>query len=124
MLIADYFRLLEDSISAFPAIISREITFEQRTNHIGLIKGILTFRDGSQLHFKEFVEVGDETVKYKYAYHFQRQGKLVFRYDNHPIPLKDIPPCHKHDAFEENIVPSPAPALHDVLREILLLLPS
>jgi hypothetical protein len=49
MLIADYFRLLEDSISAFPAIISREITFEQRTNHIGLIKGILTSEEYSAL---------------------------------------------------------------------------
>jgi hypothetical protein len=115
---------MEDTISAFPAITSREISFEQRTNHIGLVKGVLTFRDGSELHLKEFVEAGDETVKYKYAYHYQRQGKLVFRYDNHPIPLRDIPPYHKHDLSEENIISSPVPELDAVLREILLLLPS
>lgn len=124
MLIADYFRRIEETVSSFPAITSSEISFDQRTHNIGLIKGILTFRNGSELHFKEFVEVGDETVKYKYAYHYQNENRLIFRYDNHPIQLKDIPEHHKHHLSEENILKSIVPDLEDVLREILILLPS
>lgn len=124
MLIADYFRRTEETISSFPAITSSEISFDQRTHNIGLIKGILTFRDGSELHFKEFLEVGDEAVKYKYAYHYQKENRLIFRYDNHPIPLKDIPEHHKHYMDEENILESAIPDLEDVLKEVLIFLPS
>lgn len=124
MLIADYFRLIEETISAFPAIISREISFEQRTHNIGLVKGVLTFRDGSELHFKEFVQVEDKAVKYKYAYHYQKDNKLIFRYDNHPIPLKNLPKNHKHHLREENILPCDIPDLENVLKEILIFLPS
>lgn len=123
MLITEYFRRVKESISAFPAVVSCEISFEQRTSHIGLIKGILTFRDKSELHFKEFADVGDEIVKYKYAYHFQKENKLIFRYDNHPIPLKDIPEHHKHHLREENILESDVPDIEDVLKEILAFLP-
>jgi len=124
MFITEYFRQIEGIIAGFPAIVSNEISFEQRTSHIGLIKGILTFRDGSELHFKEFIDVGDEIVKYKYAYHYQKEDKLIFRYDNHPIPLKDIPEHHMHHLTEENIIKSDSiPDLSAVLQEILIFLP-
>lgn len=123
MLITEYFRRVEEIISSFPAITSTEITLDQRTRHIGLIKAILTFHDSSELHFKEFIDVTDEVVKYKYAYHYQKDDKLIFRYDNHPIPLKDIPEHHKHDQSEENILQSDIPDLQAVLNEILILLP-
>jgi hypothetical protein len=123
MLIIEYFRRVEDVISSFPGITSQEISFEQRTRHIGLIKGILTFPDNSELHFKEFVDVGNEVIKYKYAYHYQKDDKLIFRYDNHPIPLRSIPPHHKHDRSEENILKSDIPDLQEILNEILKSLP-
>lgn len=123
MLIVGYFRQIEGIISNFPAITSREISFEKRTHRIGLIKGILTFHDNSQLHFKEFVDVGNEIIKYKYAYHYQKNNTLIFRYDNHTYPLKNIPQHHKHYLKEENIIKSSIPDLNTVLKEILLCLP-
>ena len=123
MHIAEYFYRIKDSISAFPAVVSSEISFEQRTSHVGLIKGTLTFSDHSELHFKEFADVGDEIIKYKYAYHYQKENKLIFRYDNHTIPLKDIPEHHKHNLSEENILETPVPDIEDVLKEILTFLP-
>ena len=123
MLITEYFRRKEEIVSSFPAITSTEITLDQRTRHIGLIKGILTFHDGSELHFKEFVEVTNEVVKYKYAYHYQKDNKLIFRYDNHPILLRNIPEHHKHDQSEENILKSGIPDIQAVLNEILNFLP-
>ena len=122
MLIADYFRSIEETVSSFPAISSSEISFDQRTHNIGFIKGVLTFRDGSELHFKEFVKVGDETVKYKYAYHYQKEDQLLFRYDNHPIPLKDVPKHHKHHLSEDNIVETNGTDLEDVLKEVITFL--
>jgi len=83
----------------------------------------LTFHDGSELHFKEFVDVADPIVKYKYAYHYQKESSLIFRYDNHPIPLKDVPQNHKHQLREDNIVESGIPDLENVLKEILSFLP-
>lgn len=124
MLIAEYFHRLEAIVFACSAIISREISFEERTHHIGLIKGIITFIDGSELHFKEFVDVRDKTVKYKYAYHYQKDDRLIFRYDNHPMPLKDIPQHHKHHLDEKNIIETDIPDLEDVLNEVVTLLPT
>lgn len=124
MLITEYFHQIEKIVAAFPAIISSELSFEQRTRHIGLIKSILTFADGSELHFKEFVDVGNEIDKYKYAYHYQKGGKLLFRYDNHPIPFKHIPEHHKHHFSEENIIETSIPDLMTVLMEVLEYLPS
>lgn len=123
MHIAEYFQQIEDIISSFPAIVCREISLDQRTHHIGIIKGILTFSDSSELHFKEFIDVDSEVIKYKYAYHYQKDNKLVFRYDNHPISLNDIPQYHKHDRSEENIVESHIPDLQNILKEIVGLLP-
>jgi len=122
--ITDYFRRIDDAISNCPVIISKEISFEQRTKYIGFIKGILTFRDGSELHFKEFIDTETGILKYKYGYHYQKDNKLIFRYDNHPYPTKeDIPLHHKHVSDEDNIFPASIPSLDDVLKEVLLHLP-
>ena len=83
MHITDYFRELEEAIAKFPGIRAREIVFETRTSYIGFIKGSLFFKDGSRLDFKEFVDTGDEVKKYMYGYHYQRDDRLIFRYDNH-----------------------------------------
>jgi len=119
--ITDYFRQIDDAISNCPAIISTEILFEQRTKYIGFIRGALTFRDGSELHFKEFIDTEADILKYKYGYHYQKHNKLIFRYDNHPYSTREhIPLHHKHVSNEENIISAPIPSLDDVLKEILL----
>jgi len=124
MFIVEYFHRIEEILSAYPPIVSREVSFEERTHHIGLMKGSLTFHDGSELHFKEFVDVGDTVIKYKYAYHYQRGDNLVFRYDNHPITLRNIPEHHKHHLSEQDIHACAVPDLESVLNEILSLLPA
>ncbi len=124
MYITDYFGLIDDTISNYPAIICKEILFEQRTKHIGFVRGILTFADGSELHFKEFVDTEVGITKYKYGHHYQKGNKLIFRYDNHLyLGKEDIPTHHKHVSTDENIVPASIPNLVDVLREILFYLP-
>jgi len=119
--ISDYFRRIDRIISGCPAIISKELLFDQRTKYIGFVRGILIFRDGSELHFKEFIDTETGITKYKYGYHYQKDDRLIFRYDNHPHPArKDITSHHKHVSYEENIIPSSIPDLEDILKEIIM----
>ena len=70
MYITDYFRRIDQVILSCPAIISKKLLFDQRTKYIGFIKGTLIFGDGSELHFKEFIDAEAGIVKYKYGYHY------------------------------------------------------
>ena len=124
MYITDYFRKIDQVILNCPAIISKEILFDQRTKYIGFVRGTLVFRDGSELYFKEFIDSEFGIVKYKYGYHYQKGDNLLFRYDNHPYPAKkDVPSHHKHISNEENIIPASIPDLEDVLKEVIMHLP-
>ena len=121
MYISDYFRRIDRIISGCPAIISKELLFDQRTKYIGFVRGTLTFRDGAELHFKEFIDTETGITKYKYGYHYQKDDRLIFRYDNHPHPArKDITSHHKHVSYEENIIPASIPDLEDILKEIIM----
>ena len=121
MYISDYFRRIDRIISGCPAIISKELLFDQRTKYIGFVRGTLIFRDGSELHFKEFIDIETGITKYKYGYHYQKDDRLIFRYDNHPHPArKDITSHHKHVSYEENIIPASIPDLEDILKEIIM----
>ena len=121
MYISDYFRRIDRIISGCPAIISKELLFDQRTKYIGFVRGTLIFRDGSELHFKEFIDTETGITKYKYGYHYQKDDRLIFRYDNHPHPArKDITSHHKHVSYEENIIPASIPDLEDILKEIIM----
>lgn len=75
MYITDYFRQIDDAISNCHSVICKEVLFEQRTKYIGLIKGTLTFGDGSELFFKEFIDTEIRITKYKYGYHYQKDNK-------------------------------------------------
>jgi len=58
-------------------------------------------------------------VGYKYAYHYMREGRMVFRYDNaSDITARELRtyPHHKH--VGETIEESHAPTLREVLEEI------
>lgn len=124
MYISDYFRRIDQVISDCPAIVSKELLFDQRTKYIGFMRGTLTFRDGSELYFKEFIDTEAGITKYKYGYHYQKDDRLIFRYDNHPhLTRKDIPSRHKHVSDEENIIPASIPDLQDVLKEVIMYLP-
>ncbi len=123
MYITEYFRQIDQVISDNPAIISKEILFDQRTKYIGFIKGTLVFRDGSELRFKKFIDTEERITKYKYGYHYQKGDRLIFRYDNHPYPSKKgAPSHHKHVSNEDIPIPANIPDLEDVLKELIMFL--
>lgn len=90
-----------------------------------LVEGRLRFWDGSLLKFVEVLQQRGAMIgKLEYAYHYQdRQGTLIFRYDNAPHhPSVATFPHHKHvvapGQHEERIEPATPPHLSAVLREV------
>ncbi len=80
---------------------------------------MLTFLDGSELHFSEFlVSTEDGVHKIKYRYHCAHGPLLRFRYDNGRDPQArslSTYPHHKHTP--SGIVPANPPSLIDAIRE-------
>ena len=75
--------------------------------------------DGSSLFIKEYVDAKYKIEKVSYAYQYQdREGKLIFRYDN----AKHKPALqfhgHKHTSDGDVIVARP-PDLSDLVDEVL-----
>ncbi|MBE2225005.1 MAG: hypothetical protein IAF02_25925 [Anaerolineae bacterium] len=94
------------------------LTIESRSSFMGLIAGILQFKDESELHFREFVNVNLAEPRQMYAYHYQDQEKnLVFRYDNAAHRPHLSQPEHKHTPHD--IVIGLSPLLVEVIDEIL-----
>lgn len=98
------------------------VLLEQTTDHRsawrGFISGVLRFEDGSELHFREFVDTSQAEPRLMYAYHYQGpDNALVFRYDNaaHKPALPQTE--HKHTAM--GVERSDAPTLDRVIDEIL-----
>ena len=82
------------------------------------ITGMLLFDDGSELHFREFVDTTLSEPKVMYAYHYRDANtELVFRYDNaaHRPPLSQAE--HKHTPT--GITASPVPTLAQIIDEAL-----
>ncbi len=121
MQIEAHFQHISDIIASSPGIHSSRITYDKRTNHIGYVKGIVQMIDGSVLHFREFVDVELGVDRYMYAYHYQRDEAMIFRYDNtehhRQLNLATFP-HHKHEGRELNVLPSVGPDLSEVLEEI------
>jgi hypothetical protein len=123
MFIEEYFTQLDQWVTQTSYVVNASITKEKRSRHVGFVKGMMEFADGSSLHLMEFVEVKNAMIRYKYRYHYQtNQQELIFRYDMAPhIPGLATSPHHKHVAPNQ-ILPSAAPLLSEVLAEIEQLL--
>jgi len=123
--IESYFQNIQETISSYAVVQLSNTMYEKRGTYEGFIRGELRFTDDSVLHFREFVDVGETEERLMYAYQYMSASKeLVFRYDNtgHHRKLGLFTyPHHKHEGSEENVVPSAAPELGDVLREIELM---
>jgi hypothetical protein len=91
---------------------------DQRSAVRGLIAGILQFGDGSELYFREYVDVTQAEPKIMYAYHYQDvEHNLIFRYDN-AVHKPALPqPEHKHTRF--GIEASHVPTFAEVLDQIV-----
>lgn len=121
MQIRDYLESILDIISASPYIESKSVSFEERPPNAAYINGILTFINGSKLHFKEFIVCKSEDIIFlKYAYHYLMQdGVLIFRYDNALDPkAKAIKTYPEHKHLPGNLLPAKRPSIEDVLKEI------
>ena len=96
-----------------------EFQVDIRSSIIGYLAGVLQFEDGSELHFREYVDTSHVNPRLMYAYHFQdRDKQLQFRYDNAAHRPALSQPEHKHTSHGVEL--SVAPTLQEVLDEILL----
>lgn len=115
-----YFQALQKVIAASSIVAISDISFEKRSDHVGFVRGNLTFVNGSQLHLRELVDVRQIVTRSMYVYHYQRaDGSFVFRYDNarhfHQLPNF---PHHRHAGDEDNVAASHAPTLAEILTEV------
>jgi len=116
-----YVAQLESVINTSPVVSSYNITIDRKTNDIAFVSGIIEFREGTTLDFKEFIESKESGIeRYKYAYNYRTSTCIIFRYDNSPDPrAKKLGtfPYHKHLKNDE-IIESREINLADVLKEI------
>ena len=95
-----------------------QLEADQRSMIRGFLAGVLVFADGSELHFREYIDLSASEPRLMYAYHYQdADAQLVFRYDNaaHRPPLQSRE--HKHLPNRiELVLP---PTLLKVIDEIL-----
>ena len=117
----DYVQGLQDVVGA---VIESEdatlvdIQIDQRSGLRGFVAGLLQFSDGSELHFREFIDMSIPEPRLMYAYHYQDTGAaLIFRYDNaaHRPSLRSAD--HKHTP--DGLAAARPPTLADVVDECL-----
>ena len=122
MLLTEYFaRIVKDieEYSKTNLIIDSELHIDCRTEKIGIIKGTITFLDNSCLFFTEYLDVKYKIEKLTYSFHYQQKdGTLIFRYDNAYHKPRLGFAAHKHLPSGE-IIQSDIPELKDVFEEIM-----
>ncbi len=117
----DYAQSITDLLNTFVTagrIVRVSLETEPRSRVRGLIAGMLLFEDGSELHFREFVDLTLSEPRMTYAYHYQSANKtLIFRYDNAVHRPALAQRAHKHTV--EGVIVSGMPTLTQVLDEIM-----
>lgn len=119
MPVTDYVAELQDQILGTPHVISHSLAYEDRPAVGVIIRGAVTFADGSCIRFKEFVQLRPHLARLKYAYHYSTGSQLlVFRYDNARDPdARRLPtyPDHRHspDGLSSPNAPPLSAALHE-----------
>jgi hypothetical protein len=120
MPLKDYVAALQALVAATPFVTAISFSYEERPPSASVIKSTVTFTDGSQLDFKEFLIIEPTLYVTKYAYNYRRRDRLIFRYDNANDPAaRSLPtfPSHKH--VSSSILASEKPSLERVLDEII-----
>ena len=125
MRINDYFWQIQKIVESGAIVQLSSVTFEKRGTHEGFIRGKLQFLDGSNLYWREFVDVELTVDRLMHVYQYMDSSdKMVFRYDNtgHHRKLNlSTYPHHKHEGRDDNVVSSASLDLANVLKEIELL---
>ncbi len=100
------------------AAASTTLNADARSALRGFLTGQVVFLDGSELHFREFIDLTQTDPRVMYAYHYQdASARLIFRYDN--ARHRPALPQAEHRHSPANVRPSHAPTLADVLAEIV-----
>ena len=121
-MIDEYIRAIEEAVASLGNLTRGSVIYkEEREADFIVLRGEVKFVDGSQLHFREFVQLKQRQLpnRYKYAYHYQHADEtVIFRYDNarHYLDLSTAP-HHKHIG-KTDVVAANAPDLESVLKEI------
>ncbi|MDO8752309.1 MAG: DUF6516 family protein [Anaerolineales bacterium] len=126
-MIEDYFESIKILLQNTRLALPPDVNYDRRDRETGFLRGDLVFKDGSRLHFREFVQIkrGQPANRYMYAFHYMRVDEtMIFRYDdsNH-FPKLTSAPHHKHIA-ENDVIAANAPDLQSVLKEIESLIDS
>ena len=110
--------LFESALESGQAV-AIDQTVDQRSAMRGFIAGTAYFEDGSELHFREYVDVSQAEPRLMYAYHYQtKDHELIFRYDNAAHRPALSQPDHKHVQDQISLLPEP-PSVEAILDEIL-----
>jgi hypothetical protein len=120
-MIEEYFAAIRALVRHIALAQPPQIIYDRRDKETGFLRGDLVFKNGSRLHFREFVRVkrGQPINRYMYAFNYMRtDGTLIFRYDDadHFLRLPSAP-HHKHIG-ENDVIAANAPDLQSVLKEI------
>ncbi len=116
----EYAQSIEEQINCLLAAgeaVLLGLQIDLRSVSKGFVQGVLQSMDGSELHFREFVDLTAVSPKLMYAYHHQASdNRLFLRYDNaaHRPPL----PQAEHKHTPEGILLMPAPDFVQLLDEI------
>ena len=95
------------------------LQIDQRSTLRGRIEGRLQFMDGSELHFREFVDLTRDEPKVAYAYHYQNADtRMIFRYDNaaHRPAIGILDHKHMISSIEANTPPTLLQVVDEILR--------
>jgi hypothetical protein len=122
MLLTEYLQNFTDAINEYSKtgyIITSEVKIDARTEKIGIIKASLVFLDDSKLLVTEYIDLRYRLEKLTYSFHYQdKDGRLVFRYDN--AVHKPVLGFKNHKHCKGGvIIQSDAPELRDILEEIM-----
>lgn len=116
MVVADYFKTIEQLLSDSKLIVDKAVDFKEFSSDEGMVRGRLLFLGGYVLTFMEYIQIGKERPKYRFNL-TDGKGSMIFRYDN-AAHHGDVPtfPHHKHTST--GVKPSRELGLAEVLSEI------
>ncbi len=121
MLLCNYLQLFRRGIERlenYGYTESINIKEEIRPNKQAIIKAKIVLVDSSVLHIKEYIDAKHKMEKVSYAYQYQdRNGKLIFRYDNavHRPALRFREHKHTKDGL---IIEASLPDISDIVDEV------
>lgn len=122
MLLSEYLSDIVRTINEYSKtelIADSDISSDLRTPKTGIIKGSISFIDGSKLYFTEYVDSTYKIQKLSYSFQYQNsRNELIFRYDNAVHKPKLAFAEHKH-LIDGSIVEAEVPEFSGILREII-----